>query len=147
MRPEVLRQQLLPMSGVGVIAPWLVIAPPGEPVIRLDLRLLDRVEILPEAEDRPRCQVVLSCSDLDVALYIADGPDAAARITEAAAAAVASAHALANNATSQHVGRLVTLSSSPDGEPGPSDPLAGRSFELSRETMRIGRAGNSDIVL
>jgi len=45
---------LLPRSGVAVVAPWLVIAPAGNPIIRLDLRLLDRVEIRPEpdADDR-----------------------------------------------------------------------------------------------
>jgi hypothetical protein len=42
---------LLPQSGVGVIAPWLVIAPPAtDQVIRLDLRLLDRIEIIDPAE-------------------------------------------------------------------------------------------------
>src|SRR5439155_6207148 len=39
------RTKLLPRSGIGVEAPWLVIAPPGNPIIRLDARLLDRVEL------------------------------------------------------------------------------------------------------
>ena len=38
------RQRLLPRSGIGVDEAWLVIAPPGNPIIRLDARLLDRVE-------------------------------------------------------------------------------------------------------
>ena len=40
------RTRLLPRSGIGVEAPWLIIAPPGNPVIRLDARLLDRVELI-----------------------------------------------------------------------------------------------------
>ena len=42
--PTIDRQRLLPRSGIGVEAPWLVIAPPGNPIIRLDARLLDRAE-------------------------------------------------------------------------------------------------------
>src|SRR4051812_20709083 len=38
--------RLLPRSGIGVDAGDLVIAPPGNPVIRLDARLLDRVELI-----------------------------------------------------------------------------------------------------
>src|SRR6266480_3631417 len=34
------RTRLLPRSGIGVDAPWLVIAPPGNPIIRLDAPLL-----------------------------------------------------------------------------------------------------------
>ena len=40
------RSELLPRSGIGVDAPYLVIAPPGNPVISLDARLLDRVELI-----------------------------------------------------------------------------------------------------
>jgi hypothetical protein len=40
------RGRLLPRSGIGVEGPWLVIAPPGNPVIRLDARLLDRIELI-----------------------------------------------------------------------------------------------------
>jgi hypothetical protein len=36
----------LPHSGVGVDGPWLVIAPPGNPRIRLDARLLDDVRVV-----------------------------------------------------------------------------------------------------
>src|SRR5689334_10496776 len=38
--------RLLPRSGIGVDDGDLVIAPPGNPVIRLDARLLDRVELI-----------------------------------------------------------------------------------------------------
>src|SRR5687768_2803743 len=86
------RAQLLPKSGIGVVAPWLVIAPPGNPVIRIDLRFLDRVELLGEVhedDDRAtppaparseRRDLLLVCGDLEVAIYVADGPEAAARI-------------------------------------------------------------------
>jgi hypothetical protein len=40
------RGRLLPRSGIGVDGAWLVIAPPGNPIIRLDARLLDRVELI-----------------------------------------------------------------------------------------------------
>ena len=40
------RSKLLPRSGIGVDGPFLVIAPPGNPVISLDSRLLDRVELV-----------------------------------------------------------------------------------------------------
>ena len=36
--PTVDRTKLLPRSGIGVEAPWLVIAPPGNPIIRLEWR-------------------------------------------------------------------------------------------------------------
>ena len=50
MRWSEMRTHLQPKSGIGVVAPWLLIAHPGYPIIRLDLRLLDRVEIRPESE-------------------------------------------------------------------------------------------------
>src|SRR6185503_14040768 len=40
------RPGLLPRSGIGVDGPYLVIAPPGNPVISLDSRLLDRIELI-----------------------------------------------------------------------------------------------------
>jgi hypothetical protein len=40
------RSQLLPRSGIGVHGPYLIIAAPGNPVIRLDTRLLDRIELI-----------------------------------------------------------------------------------------------------
>ena len=116
------RSRLLPRSGIGVEAPWLVIAPPGNPVIRLDARLLDRVELIgrsptaplvasgmatagvaaaalslipggvfacaglaylaherfSEARRRARSRdLLLALGDLEVALHVADGPEAA----------------------------------------------------------------------
>src|ERR1700733_5987438 len=47
------RTRLLPRSGIGVDGPWLVIAPPGNPVIRLDSRLLDRVELIGRSPTAP----------------------------------------------------------------------------------------------
>ncbi len=119
--------RLLPRSGIGVDAGDLVIAPPGNPIIRLDARLLDRVEligrspvgaavtssvaaagalagalaILPghiftcaglgylayerfaEARRRSRSRdLLLALGDLEVALHVADGPDAAKRTAD-----------------------------------------------------------------
>jgi hypothetical protein len=47
------RTRLLPRSGIGVDATALVIAPPGNPVIRLDARLLDRVELIGRSPTAP----------------------------------------------------------------------------------------------
>lgn len=92
------RTQLLPKSGVGVIGHWLVIAPPDAPVIRLDVRLLDRVEVCPPVNDEHmhnmdpldvearRSEIQLVCGDLAIALGIADGYLAAQRVAAAAAA-------------------------------------------------------------
>jgi hypothetical protein len=125
--PTIDRQRLLPRSGIGVEAPWLVIAPPGNPIIRLDARLLDRVELIgrsptapliasgvaiagvaaagfsllpggvfacaglaylaherfSEARRRARSRdLLLALGDLEVALHVADGPEAAKSISE-----------------------------------------------------------------
>jgi hypothetical protein len=121
------RARLLPRSGIGVDGAWLVIAPPGNPIIRLDARLLDRVELIgrsptapmvwsglatagvaaaalswipgswfacaglaylaherfSEARRRSRSRdLLLALGDLEVALHVADGPDAAKTISE-----------------------------------------------------------------
>src|SRR3954464_1836816 len=121
------RTRLLPRSGIGVEEPWLVIAPPGNPIIRLDARLLDRVELIgrsptgplvwsgiatagvaaagpalvpggvfacaglaylaherfSEARRRARSRdLLLALGDLEVALHVADGPEAAKGISE-----------------------------------------------------------------
>lgn len=121
------RSHLLPRSGIGVDGPWLLIAPPGNPVIRLDARLLDRVELIgrsptapliwsgfatasgvlaalsvipggpfaavglaylaherfSEARRRSRSRdLLLALGDLEVALHVADGPEAAKSIAD-----------------------------------------------------------------
>ena len=121
------RARLLPRSGIGVEGAWLVIAPPGNPIIRLDARLLDRVELIgrsptaplvwsgvatagvalaalqfipggpfaaaglaylaherfSEARRRLRSRdLLLALGDLEVALHVADGPEAAKGIAE-----------------------------------------------------------------
>ena len=121
------RTRLLPRSGIGVDGPWLVIASPGNPIIRLDARLLDRVELIgrsptaplvwsgvatagvvaaalsfvpggvfacvglaylaherfSEARRRARSRdLLLALGDLEVALHVVDGPDAAKGIAE-----------------------------------------------------------------
>jgi hypothetical protein len=118
---------LLPRSGIGVDGPHLVIAPPGNPAIALDARLLDRVELIGRSptgalvmasmasagvvagalslipggifvcagmaylaherfsEARRRRQsrdLLLALGDLEVALHVVDGPNAAHRIAE-----------------------------------------------------------------
>jgi hypothetical protein len=90
------RTQLLPRSGIGVTGSWLVIAPADSAVIRVDVRQLDRVSLHSNADGGtgdesdlarvPRdlrdrsCEVLLACGALDVAVYVADGPEAAQRI-------------------------------------------------------------------
>lgn len=121
------RGRLLPRSGIGVDGAWLVIAPQGNPIIRLDARLLDRVELIgrsptgplvwsglatagvaaaalsivpggvfacaglaylaherfSEARRRARSRdLLLALGDLEVALHVADGPEAAKGIAE-----------------------------------------------------------------
>jgi len=121
------RSRLLPRSGIGVDGAHLVIAPPGNPVIRLDARLLDRIELIgrsptsaiavsavatagvvaaalsiipgsvfacaglaylaherfSEARRRARSRdLLLALGDLEVALHVIDGPEAAKRICD-----------------------------------------------------------------
>ena len=121
------RMRLLPRSGIGVDGASLIIAPPGNPVIRLDARLLDRVELIgrsptgamalsamsaagavasalsvipggifmcaglaylaherfSEARRRSRSRdLLLALGDLEVALHVADGPEAAKGVAE-----------------------------------------------------------------
>jgi hypothetical protein len=121
------RARLLPRSGIGVDGAWLVIAPPGNPIIRLDARLLDRVELIgrsptaplvwsgvatagvalaalsfipggpfaaaglaylaherfSEARRRSRSRdLLLALGDLEVALHVVDGPEAAKSIAD-----------------------------------------------------------------
>ena len=125
--PAIDRARLLPRSGIGVDSTWLVIAPPGNPIIRLDARLLDRVELIgrsptmpliwsgvatagvaaaalsfipggvfacaglaylaherfSEARRRSRSRdLLLALGDLEVALHVADGPEAAKSIAD-----------------------------------------------------------------
>jgi hypothetical protein len=109
------RAKLLPRSGIGVVPPWLVIAPPGNPVIRVDLRVLDRVELVGPASidddkesDRDaatanQLDLVLVCGDLEVALAIADGPEAARQIAEQATSLTRESTATAPPADLEHM--------------------------------------------
>src|SRR5688572_26736960 len=145
------RAQLLPRSGIGVLAPWLVIAPPGIPAIRIDLRLLDRVRMHSEPG------VVLVCRDLEVALDIADGLEAAHRVVVEAAPwtlenngadkplPAGDPHDRANRPAS--FGRLAIMSSSPDGEPRSDDTLAGFIYELTEPTMLVGRTDTNHVII
>jgi hypothetical protein len=125
------RSGLLPRSGIGVDGPYLVIAPPGNPAISLDSRLLDRIELIgrsptspivlsaaaaggaiagffsvvpggmfvgagllylaherfSEARRRVRSRdLLLALGNLEVALHVADGAEAARRIADQLAA-------------------------------------------------------------
>lgn len=118
---------LLSRSGIGVDGPNLLIAPPGNPAIRLDARLLDRIELVGRSpagayvmggvavggavaglmalipgsyfvaagmaylaherisagRKRARSRdLLLALGNLEVALHVADGPDAAKRICD-----------------------------------------------------------------
>lgn len=118
---------LLPRSGIGVDGANLIIAPPGNPVISLDARLLDRVELIGRSptgayvasglavggavatilsvvpggpflaaglaylaherfsEGRRRSSsrdLLLALGNLEVALHVADGPEAAKQIAD-----------------------------------------------------------------
>src|SRR5881394_140329 len=65
------RTRLLPRSGFGVDGAWLVIAPPGNPIIRREARRRSRSRDL-----------LLALGDLEVALHVADGPEAAKGVAE-----------------------------------------------------------------
>lgn len=118
---------LLPRSGIGVDGPHLIIAPPGNPMISLDARLLDRVELIGQSPGGPLVtsgaatagaiasvvvsfagwpfvtaglaylaherwrearrrresrDLLLGLGELDVALHVADGPEAAKRVAD-----------------------------------------------------------------
>ena len=103
---------LLPESCVGVEAPWLVIAAPQNPVIRIDLRGLDSIRIggdddKDEHDDESldsRYMLILSCNELDVAIYIADGPAAVERLVTEASPLIRHLDALPASATLVSVG-------------------------------------------
>ena len=121
------RSQLYPRSGIGARDTHLIIAPNKNPAIRLDARLLDRIELIgrsprsavvlasaaaagvvagalsvipggiftcagfaylahervSEARRRSRSRdLLLALGDLEVALHVADGSDAAKRIAD-----------------------------------------------------------------
>jgi hypothetical protein len=166
MRWSEVRSKLLPSSGVGVVGPWLVIAPGRNPVIRVDLRLLDSIRVGSDADrdsdgdedatsddrdhDRdhdPRSTLILSCNELEVALSIADGLAAVERLVDEAlrftgqAAGDRELPVMRGEPAPAHElprdGRLVVLE--PEG--------VGVAFDLVRPTMMIGRAEDNDIVL
>ena len=139
-----------------MVAPWLVIAVPGNSVIRLDLRMLDRVSIRPEpgADDEPdedagwrdpRCDVLLACGELEVVLYIADGPEAVARIVSAAEPWTRSGQLVP--ARESPIRPELAPTTSPAKLTVISGPLTNTEHELSREHSTIGRAGDNDIVI
>ena len=153
-------------------APWLIIAPHGNPVARLDLRVLDRIELNSDDHadhEGPKqawgCELLLVCGDLEVAIYIADGVEAAARVVRAAApltrersaapperAAISSGAVPAEiplqSVTAALVAKFLVLSSHDfDAPAGELDRCAGMELELTRPQMIIGRTQESDLVL
>ena len=163
MRWSEMRPRLLPRSGVGVVAPWLVIAPPGNPVIRVDLRVLDRVTARSEEDEEPeemgdpvvvpqhdrRCDLVLSCYELDVCIYIADGPEAVERLVQEAAPFTREKSGTKNTLP------VKTPDAGVPAEPPPTNgrlvvlesDFAGKEFELDRPNMTIGRTDENDLVI
>lgn len=162
MRWSDVQRVRLPRSGIGVIAPWLVIAPPGNPVVRLDLRLVDRVGMIGKEDGDAPDSLLLTCRGLEVALHVAEGPDAVRRIAKAAAPLTRDERRSARSRTTRpakqrrrltsrqrrvgSVARLV-ITSTPDGNAVPTDELAGTSFELSRPQTFIGRTDDNHIVI
>jgi proline iminopeptidase len=168
------RAQLYPRSGVGVAGPWLVIAPPGNPVIRLDLRLLDRVGVWDDDEiegtpgAQPRSHLMLACGELDTCLYIADGADAVEAIVREASPLTRDgasgsrpasmdqspskpnvAEVSVDESSPDRRPRLMIVSSSADREGGASstNALAGLAFDLVQPEISIGRTDENDIVI
>ncbi|GAB4510300.1 MAG: hypothetical protein Tsb0020_27420 [Haliangiales bacterium] len=58
------RARLLPRSGIGIQGPYLIIAAPGNPVIRLDARLLDRIELISRRVGAPLAVAGLAAAGL-----------------------------------------------------------------------------------
>jgi hypothetical protein len=88
------RIERLPKSGLVVWDPWLVIARKDTPIIRLDLRALDGIE-LAVPDDGAGSEVILVCGELEVGLGVADGPEAAERLVRDAAPLTRAATSLA----------------------------------------------------
>jgi hypothetical protein len=164
------RAPLLPQSGIGVVGPWFVIAPAGHPVIRLDVRFLDRVEIrterdeeTDEADEDPEhdrgCEIILACGDLEVAVYVEDGPEGAQHIVnqcapftrqvsrERATQPALVASPIERVSRRAEYGKLVVISSTPDAESVSTDGLAGYTYELTRPKMMVGRTNDNDIII
>jgi len=157
---------VLPMSGIGVIAPWLVLAPIGHPVIRLDLRRLDRVEVLKDVSEDDddaeavvdRWSLLLVCGQLEVAMFVADGLEAVQRLVREATPLTRD-HA----ATDDHPSaRAVATDVAPEASPGPathasllflneiaveSGRLPPRKYDLIKPVMIVGRTDDIDIAI
>lgn len=91
------RSKLLPRSGLGVVDRWLVIAPPGNPVVRVDLRGLDQIRVQTDedfdsdddapatgSDNDPRQNLILGCGELEIAVYVADGSEAVEQLVREA---------------------------------------------------------------
>lgn len=162
-RVDIDRSQLLPQSGIGIVDSWLVVAPGSTHGMRsttcfVDLRLVDVLDVHARVSppnrpvdtktgllegregywDDPRCELLVECGDESTLLFVAEGPEAAARIVEQGAAIVGTA----SNATRDALARLLLV----DGEPAElrdqrlvvgADSFA---IESVRETARFGES-------
>jgi len=75
------RIEPLPESGLAVLDPWLIIAVKNNPLIRLDLRALDRITLA----DAPGAAILLVCADLEIGLDVVEGRAAAEGLVRDAA--------------------------------------------------------------
>lgn len=173
MRWSELRRHLLPRSGVGVVGSWLVIAPIGNPVIRIDLRLIDRVDLFGSegparegdywASPARLSDLILVCGELEVSLYIADGPDAVQGLARQALLWTREHRyapeldappdqtlpvAMTPPQPSPPVqATLAIISSTSDGEDSALDELADTIYELTDARTTIGRGDDNTFVL
>jgi hypothetical protein len=106
------RTKLLPRSGAGVVDPWLVLAPPGSPVVRIDLRAVDRVAVSQRGwslrsllRGSRRHHIEVACGEFEIEVYVADGRDAIANLVRQAEPIV---HATAGR-RSEYVAALVLV--------------------------------------
>lgn len=104
--------------------------------------------VVPLQHDR-RCELVLSCYELDVCIYIADGPEAVARLVQEAAPFTR------EKSTTKNTLAVKTADAGAPAEPPPThgrlvvlvSDFAGKEFELHRPNMTIGRTDENDIII
>jgi proline iminopeptidase len=149
-----------------IVPPWLLMAVQGAQVVRLDLRLVDRVELEPIADEDNSpgvtgdgATLLLSCGDVTVQMEVPEGPEAAAELVRAAASVTAGSERISSLCADGRQdppppvaapclpGVLRVLSSTLDASLSPSDPFAGRHYEFTGPRLCVGRAADNDIVI
>lgn len=96
----------LPKSGLMVFEPWLVMAVRRNPVIRINLHALDEIRLVGDGDEVSA--VLLVCGDLEIALDVAEGREAAERIIREA-----SLHTRAAGVTSVEHDELIVVGEDP----------------------------------